>query len=383
MATSFTPSAMSKLISVSLVWLVCSCSSSSSNYGSWSTSFAEAFVVPRSNNVARKTELYSGYMDSINGDRRVGSNNVNIEGPPPGLVQNEAVMPSDNMPSVGFRERGASNLARYTARPTGSGSMQRYNPRTGQLDERAMRISPHEMYSPGRHRQQQGVFRDDFSGATSISGGTVQGGSRNTWSSDPFTGRQGAPTLITMQTDGRPLEGEFELWEGPGNTPQKVRVFSQDGHARPFQTIVHPRAGQPHSMSVRNIGPMEFPMRAHVQQVPGHGRVSTEPYRGRSTEHASPPVTVQGGSLKTFTVGHGVQQVLIELTSQGMPIEADIELWEGPGQARQIAQVYNDDGAARPFSAVLDTSGWYGATIAIRNTGMMTSPITASVSPYS
>ena len=92
--------------------------------------------------------------------------------------------------------------------------------------------------------------------------------------------------------------------------------------------------------------------------------------------------TVQGGSLKTFQVGQGVQQVLIEMQTEGGQIQATVELWEGPGAARQVAEIYHDDGSARPFSALLDTSGWYGSTIAVRNTGVMEFPIRVSVTPY-
>ena len=273
-----------------------------------------------------------------------------------------------NDPSMFPRQRNPGDM---NAAP-----IQRYNQRTGwignqQQPNQGLRAPASEIYSPARH---QHVHRDQ---------GIVDGNTRRTWSSnpDPFYSSDPSPQLVTMSTpNGRPMHGEFELWEGPNNTPQKVRVYSEDGARRPFQTLVQPRAGTRNTMSIQNHGPLEFPMQAGVQQA--HSRPSIEPYRA-GTAHGTPMTTVQGGSLKTFQVGHGVQQVLIEMQTEGGQIQATVELWEGPGAARQVAEIYHDDGSARPFSALLDTSGWYGSTIAVRNTGVMEFPIRVSVKPYS
>jgi len=267
--------------------------------------------------------------------------------------------------------------------PQRGGSMQRYNPNTGwignqNMPEYGLSVSPTQQYSPARHGgQHYSSYRDD---STAI----VDGNTRQTWQSNPYSrtsGAAGVPQLITFETDGRPMHGEFELWEGPNNVPQKVRVYSEDGFRRPFQTLVQPRPGTLHSMSVRNNGPLEFPMRANIQ--PSLSAPSTRSVRNNNNYHNnSPMVTVQGQSLKTFQVGHGVQQVLLEMETEGGQIQATVELWEGPGAAKQVAEIYNDDGYARPFSALIDTSGWFGSTIAVRNTSFMEFPIRVRVTPY-
>lgn len=319
-----------------------------------------AFVLPSSDNsMARSTT--SSLRSQVDPDGfRVRQQ--------PGVFQNDMAREQRYGHSNQHPNQNLNNQA--------AGSIQRYNPRTGhitnpQQPQQGLRVSPTEMYSPSRHGN---VYRDDS---------IVDGNSRKTWSSnpDPFYSSNPSPQLVTMSTpDGRPMNGEFELYEGPGNTPQKVRVYSEDGARRPFQTLVQPRAGRQHTMSVRNQGPMEFPMVAGINQA--HSRPSIEPYR-RGTAHGTPMQTVQGGSLKTFTIGQGVQQVLVEMQTDGGQIQAVVELWEGPGAARQVAEIYNDDGSARPFSAVIDTSGWYGATVAVRNTAVMEFPIRVSVTPYS
>ena len=208
--------------------------------------------------------------------------------------------------------------------------------------------------------------------------GILDGRGRRTWSSPGYD-----PSVVSMGTpDGRPLMGELELYEGPNNTPQLLRVYSEDGLRNQFHTMVQPRPGIPHSMSVRNVGSLEFPMSTNVQPMMGGGYGGGGYGGGNAMSSGAPKQTIQGESLKTFQVGHGVQQVLVEMESQGGQIMATVELWEGPGQARVVAELYNDDGANKPFSAVLDTTGWYGSTIAVRNTSPLAFPIEASVTPY-
>lgn len=63
--------------------------------------------------------------------------------------------------------------------------------------------------------------------------------------------------LVTLETDGMPLMVMVELWQGPDNTPQKVKVYNDQGV--PFQLMVE-TPGPGCTIAVRNIGPMEFPL---------------------------------------------------------------------------------------------------------------------------
>ena len=55
---------------------------------------------------------------------------------------------------------------------------------------------------------------------------------------------------VTLGTDGRPLDASIETWAGPGNTPRRMRVYSEDGYLRPFHSAEPPR-GQANTMAVR------------------------------------------------------------------------------------------------------------------------------------
>ena len=200
----------------------------------------------------------------------------------------------------------------------------------------------------------------------------LQGRSRKTWSNSGYDRYGGVKdTVVQMDSQGRPMSASVEVWEGPNYTPLKVNLYSEDGNRRPFQTLVEtPRDGRPHAVSVNNKGPQEMPLNARV----------TSSYRNdpNSYYNYGPPmdirrIRVDGGSLKTVTLPYHVQNVKLSLRSQGGPIKATVELWEGPGAAKQVAEVDSQDGLNKPFSAMIDTSG--GTTVAVRNTGPLEFPI--------
>jgi hypothetical protein len=174
---------------------------------------------------------------------------------------------------------------------------------------------------------------------------------------------------VQLQSQGRPLYADVELWEGPNNTPQSMRLYSEDGYSRPIQAGFETRGYN--TMSIRNTGPMEYPMAAAV--LGGYNMQASS----RQTHHGIMSESVQGGALRTFLFGPSVNSVQVELHTDGLPLMATVELWQGPSNIKQIAEVYSDDGR-RSFSAVIDTPG-YESTIAIRNTGPLAYPLRASL----
>ena len=90
----------------------------------------------------------------------------------------------------------------------------------------------------------------------------------------------------------------------------------------------------------------------------------------------SSTATIDGGTRRTFPVGSGHRAVRVTLESEGLPCRAYLEVWEGPGTSKQVAEINTDDG--RPVSAVIETGG-YSTTVSVRNLGEMTFPIKAYV----
>ena len=198
--------------------------------------------------------------------------------------------------------------------------------------------------------------------------GVVQGGSRRSWSSWDHPYGRHERMHVNLQTEGRPLEANVEMWQGPNNVPASMRVYSEDGRLRPFNAYFETR-GSSATMDIRNAGPLEYPLSAGVQGTNQGRPMNSVKY-----------TTVQGGSLRTFAFGPSVESVQVDLHSDGMPMTAIVELWQGPNNVKQIAEIYTDDGRSRPFTAVIDTPG-YGNTIAIRNAGPMEYPLKASLDP--
>ncbi|KAL3795912.1 hypothetical protein HJC23_002183 [Cyclotella cryptica] len=223
----------------------------------------------------------------------------------------------------------------------------------------------------------------------------IQGGSRRTFNA-PYDRDL---SHVFLETDGRPLDTEIELWDGPNNTPTRLKVYSEDGRMRPINAMIeNPLKGmRGNTMSVRNTGPMEFPINAGVGSVGG----STQQFRSgmslagsegaylterdlngytRPSPSKARGETVQGGALRTFPLDYSVEAVQVTLTTDGLPMNAKVELWGTSSHIKQVAEIYNDNGQSRPFAAIVDTPGGSN-TIAIYNTGPMEYPIKAVVEP--
>merc|ERR1719231_2116326 len=91
------------------------------------------------------------------------------------------------------------------------------------------------------------------------------------------------------------------------------------------------------------------------------------------------PVTVQGGSLKTWSFADPrVDRVAVELRTEGRPLKTNIELWQGPDNTPYKLDVYLEDGELRPFKAAVDIPGGSNS-ISVKNTGQLEFPIQARI----
>lgn len=216
----------------------------------------------------------------------------------------------------------------------------------------------------------------------------VQGGSLRTYDSGGYYDRD-SDMEITLETEGRPLDALYEVWDGPNRTPTSIRAYSEDGALRPF----HATVGNSPTHSVRNIAPLEFPLASTMTETP---RGSSRPGRSEMAIRSSgggnvvrnPAMmplrggeTIQGGSLKYYYFNDpAVESVHITLYSEGMPMKAYVELLQGPNSVRQIAEIDSEDGFNYPLECEVETPG-HGSTIQIRNSGPMEFPLNAIVVP--
>jgi hypothetical protein len=233
--------------------------------------------------------------------------------------------------------------------------------------------------TPGSVMQAVGYMRDQMQqNALAGTGGPrigsradtilVQGGTLKTWS---YASSAVERVQVFLSTEGRPLDADIELWQGPDNTPVKMRVYSEDGLTRPFSAVIEtPNA--PNTVAIRNIGQIEFPLAANLVANDVEEPISNFP---------ASAMTVQGGALRTYPFSPDVQRVEVMLKTDGRPLNARIELLQGPNNNKQVIELYADDGLTRPFFAIIDTAG-SGNVVRLVNTAPIEFPMTASVQPH-
>ena len=203
---------------------------------------------------------------------------------------------------------------------------------------------------------------------------TVQGGALRTWS---FTNPPVDRVQVLMKTDGRPLHSNVELWEGPDNTPQRIGIYIEEGGIRPFSAVIEtPRPGA-NAVAIYNTAMLEFPLAASVE-----ADISGSTGSGiKMLTEMSIPKLIQGGAINTYPFAPTVESVQILLQTDGRPLNARVELLQGPSNNKQVMEVYTEDGLERPFFAVLETPG-VGNVVRVINAASVEFPLTAFVEPY-
>jgi len=197
---------------------------------------------------------------------------------------------------------------------------------------------------------------------------TVQGGSLKTCSFNEGVDR----VTIFMKTEGRPLTANVDLWQGPDNTPQKMAVYLEDGSKRPLRAIVE-TPGASNAVSIRNTAQLEYPLTAGLEL----DYSGEQPIIFDRSEYR----IVQGGAVYTTPFAPAVQSVRLSLRTDGRPLNARVELLQGPNNDKQVMEVYTEDGMERPFNVIIDTPG-VGNVVRIVNTATVEFPLTAALEPY-
>mmetsp|Transcript_42566 Transcript_42566/g.72608 ORF Transcript_42566/g.72608 Transcript_42566/m.72608 type:complete len:297 (+) Transcript_42566:120-1010(+) len=199
----------------------------------------------------------------------------------------------------------------------------------------------------------------------------VQGGSLRTWS---FSNPTLDAVQVLLKSEGRPIDADIELWQGPDNTPHKMRVYIEDGALRTFNTVIGTPRGT-NTVAVRNIGQLEFPLDAVVRPDVTDGLAISIASGATRSE------IIQGGAVRTFPFNPSVASVGIILKTDGRPLNARIELLQGPNNNKQVVELYTEDGLDRPFFAIVETPG-SGNVVRIVNSAPLEFPLYASVDAY-
>ena len=151
-----------------------------------------------------------------------------------------------------------------------------------------------------------------------------------------------------------------------------MRVYVENGQLRPFSAVIETPRG-PNTVAIRNIGQIEFPLMADV---------SANDVVDPSPDCITSSMTIQGGALRTYPFDPFVDSVEVLLKTDGRPLNARIELLQGPNNNKQVVELYTEDGFDRPFFCVLETPG-SGNVVRIVNTAPVEFPMTAAIVPHS
>ena len=198
----------------------------------------------------------------------------------------------------------------------------------------------------------------------------IQGNSLRTCSLDQPVDRM----EVLLKSEGRPLNANIELWQGPDNTPAKMKVYIEDGKMRPFRAIFETPGGG-NSIAVLNTGNLEFPLAACIAPH----QAGNSP--GENLASIKKAKTVQGGAVNTTPVTADISSVQVLIQSDGRPVNARIELLQGPNNNKQVIDLYLEDGCLRPFFIIIETPG-AGNVVRIVNKSTMEYPLSAIVEPF-
>ena len=174
---------------------------------------------------------------------------------------------------------------------------------------------------------------------------------------------------VDLWSEGRPMDADIELWNGPINTPSKLRIYTENGKILPFRGVLETPVG-PNTVAIRNIGTIEHPITAKISA------------KGIPVPHVESAdfVVIQGGGLCTYPFNSTVDNTDVMLMTDGGPLNARIEILQGPNNNKQVVELYTENGFTRPFFCTLATPG-SGHVVRVVNTAPVEFPMTATVVP--
>lgn len=199
----------------------------------------------------------------------------------------------------------------------------------------------------------------------------IQGNSLRTWA---FKKPTSESEKIELSTDGRPLNAKVQLWIGPDWTPYDMKIYSEDGAERPVQTMIGTK-GVANTIAVYNEAVMEFPLGASCTETEGDSALKIVDGKIADSMTAK---KVEGGSVFTVPFPASVDRIQVLLNTNGMKLNARIELLNGPNNIKQTYELHTNDGKNRPFYAVFEAPG-AGNVIRVVNLATLEFPFNAYI----
>merc|ERR1711871_100186 len=163
----------------------------------------------------------------------------------------------------------------------------------------------------------------------------VEGMTRKTWQ---FNDLDKDRVQVALESSGRPIKSEIELWIGPDWTPFKMKAYSEDGKLRPIHTIVGTRNKEA-MIEVRNEGEYEFPFDAAANYA--EGTMAAVPHDIPETQSGE---RVDGGAIRSYVLQPTTGRLEVVLKTEGKQLNARIELLAGPNNPKQWFECFTNNG---------------------------------------
>lgn len=179
---------------------------------------------------------------------------------------------------------------------------------------------------------------------------------------------------VTIETEGRPIHSDVELWIGPDWTPMKMSVYSEDGLARPIQTLVGTRNLQC-NVEIRNTAAYEFPVSAAAAAAtPELSKLRSDIIASGESRY------VEGGAVYSVPFDNTVDQVMVCISTELRQLDVRVELLNGPNNFKQVYQIFTNNGLKSALFVVFDTPGG-GNVIRVRNRAPLEFPCKVWAAP--
>lgn len=199
----------------------------------------------------------------------------------------------------------------------------------------------------------------------------VQGTSRTTID---FNDPSQDVAQIYMESEGRPIKADCQVWIGPDWTPMKLNIYSEDGRLRPVQTLVGTRYKMA-NIDVHNAGNIAFPLMA------GGKYASAEQCKTRSDIlSAGLSHYVEGGAIFSKPITGGAKKVLVVLHTDTRQLNAKVELLCGPNNMKQEYEIFTNNGELNSLYIIFETPD-FGTTVRIKNLAPHEFPCKAYIVP--